>query len=68
MTTTEQNTEGDIMSRKMVAELFQVSQPTLKRWEAKGLLKPIKLGPRMVRYYRSDIVNLLNASRIQARA
>jgi excisionase family DNA binding protein len=38
-----------------VCALLRVSRRTLERWEAAGKLVPLRVGPRVTRYRRSDI-------------
>jgi excisionase family DNA binding protein len=38
-----------------VAQLFNVTTRTLRRWNVEGVLKGVRLGPRVVRYRRSDV-------------
>lgn len=45
-----------LISRKELAERFNLSIKTLKRREKAGLLRPLTLGPRTVRYRLSDIL------------
>lgn len=51
MTTT--NTE--FFTRKQIAELFQISIPTVLRWEKAGKLRALRLGSGSVRYCGSDV-------------
>lgn len=51
MTTT--NTE--FFTRKQIAELFQITIPTVLRWEKAGRLRAVRLGTGSVRYRISDV-------------
>jgi len=43
------------------AELLSVSVWTLRNWDKKGILKPVRVGTRKDRRYkREDIVKILN--------
>ena len=43
------------LTRNQLAERWQVSEMTLKRYEQKGIIKPCKIAERVVRYRLSDI-------------
>ena len=45
----------EFMTRGDLAELFKVTQQTVIRWEAAGLLTSIHLGSGAVRYSRSEV-------------
>jgi len=47
--------EKELLTRKDVAELFQVTKMTVIRLENDGKLPAIRLGAGSVRYRRSDI-------------
>ena len=47
-----------MLSRKAVAERWQVSTETVKRRERAGLIKPIRFNQRLLRYRLSDIAAL----------
>jgi excisionase family DNA binding protein len=51
-------TEKEIMSRKEVKELLQISYPTLNTWTKQGKIKAYKQGAK-VYFKRSEIVNSL---------
>jgi predicted site-specific integrase-resolvase len=44
-----------LLSRKELAQRWDCHIETLKRWEARGRLKPIKVGYKFLRYRLSDI-------------
>jgi len=46
------------LSRKELSERWNVSIKTLKRREKAGILRPLSLGPRTVRYRLSDILRI----------
>jgi len=48
-----------LLSRKQVANLFGVCKETIRRWEKDGLLKPVVINPRVLRYYVSDVNTLM---------
>lgn len=52
-------TPDDLMSRQQVAELFGLNVMTIYKWARKGLLTPIKIGPKTVRFRRSDVEALM---------
>lgn len=48
--------EQDLVERKDVALRYKVSVRTLERWARRGIgPKPIKVGPRLVRYVRAEV-------------
>ncbi len=53
-----------LLSRKAVAALIGVSTMTLKRWEKRGMLHPLKLSERLVRYRPEEIEKFLEEGRI----
>ena len=56
-----------MLTREDLAKRWQVSIPTIKRREkdnANGYPKPIRIGPRMVRYRESDILVYENQRQI----
>jgi excisionase family DNA binding protein len=55
-----QNTHGDFLTRRQVAEAFQVSPHTIIRWELAGRLPAVRLGAGSVRYRRADIEAFLS--------
>ncbi|MBS1744000.1 MAG: helix-turn-helix domain-containing protein [Bacteroidetes bacterium] len=52
--------EKEIMSRKEVKELLQISYPTLNTWTKQGKIKAYKQGGK-VYFKRSEIINSLEA-------
>jgi predicted site-specific integrase-resolvase len=44
-----------LLSRKELADRWRCHIETLKRWEAAGRIKPIKVGNKFLRYRLSDI-------------
>jgi predicted DNA-binding transcriptional regulator AlpA len=57
-----------VLSRHQVCEKLGVSHDTVKRMEARGQLKPIRLNSRMIRYRVSDIDRMLQAHAAQGGA
>jgi excisionase family DNA binding protein len=45
----------EFLTRRDVAQLFQISLPTVMRWQKSGRLHPLKLGQGSVRHKRSDV-------------
>ena len=43
------------VSKEEVAKTFGVSEKTVQRWTAAGLLRPARIGARTVRYRESDL-------------
>ena len=51
--------EAELMSRKEVAEYFQISLPTLRSWNLRGVISSFKIGGR--RYYnKKEVESLIN--------
>lgn len=50
------NPEPCLLSRKAVAEMLSLSVPTVKRYQQQGLIKPIILNSRLVRYRYEEIL------------
>ena len=53
-----QKEERVYMTRKQVAELFEVSEVTVNSWVEKGILQSYGIGNR-VRYVKQEVVNAL---------
>lgn len=55
--------EQDLLCRRDVAHLYGIGVRTLERWARQGIgPKPIKMGPRLVRYRRSDVEQWLRSA------
>jgi excisionase family DNA binding protein len=52
----------ELLTRKQVAALFQVSTPTIIRLEDAGKLPALRLGAGSVRYKRSDVENFISSA------
>jgi len=50
--------DDHFLSRRAVAARFSVCTETVKRWEQRGMLKPIRLNSRLVRYRLSDVLKM----------
>lgn len=46
---------GCLLSRKEVAQIVGVHPGSIKRYEKKGLLKPVKINQRLIRYHRETV-------------
>ena len=44
-----------LLKRSDLQALFAVDTSTLRRWESWGILRPLRLGPRTIRYRQSDV-------------
>jgi predicted DNA-binding transcriptional regulator AlpA len=54
--------EHNLLPRAVVAEHCGVTVRTMERWARQGIgPKPIKLGPRLVRYRRDEVEQWLSA-------
>lgn len=52
-----------LLTVKQVAVYVQVSERTVRRWMASGLLKSVKVGPRQVRIRRADLERMTRSVR-----
>ena len=57
-----QNVQNELLTRRQVAELFQVSPLTVIKWESAGKLPALRLGAGSVRYRREDVQAFITAS------
>jgi predicted DNA-binding transcriptional regulator AlpA len=53
------------ISRRQVMEMLGCSMDTVKRLEQRGLLRPIKLNARLIRYRLSDVLKMMNAHEVK---
>jgi predicted DNA-binding transcriptional regulator AlpA len=53
------NLELKLLSREQVAELLSVSKMTIKRYEKRGMLHPVILSSRSIRYHSQDVQKLV---------
>jgi excisionase family DNA binding protein len=51
------------LSVRELAELLGVSQKTVRGWVYKGLLSPIKAGPRLIRFKRNDVEQWISSNK-----
>lgn len=55
----------ELLTVKEVASIFRLCTRTLKIWERKGILVPIRVNSRKDRRYRSvDIINYINKASV----
>jgi len=54
-----QNPNSSLLSRQLVAKKLGVSAMTVKRYQNRGLLNPIYLSSRAIRYRPEDVENLI---------
>ncbi len=52
------------ISRRRASEILSVTTRTLRRWEQKGILHPLRINPRVTRYYLKEVLGLLDRSRV----
>lgn len=53
------NTKNEILTRKQVMKMLDISASTLWRWTESGYIKKSKIGNRVYFIY-SDVINALN--------
>lgn len=56
------NMTNNLISRAELAKMLGVSVQTVKRREASGLLNPVRLSGRIVRFKTEDIQNYINSN------
>jgi excisionase family DNA binding protein len=56
------------LTRKEVATLFNISVPTVRRWERAGTLPVVRIGTCSPRYRRSDIESFIAAHSVRREA
>lgn len=52
---------ASLMTRQEASQILHVSEPTILRWERRGLVKVKEIGGRRM-YDRRDIYNLINTN------
>ena len=52
-----------LLTVKQVAAYFQVSERTVRRWMASGLLRSVRVGPRQVRIRRAELDRVQRSTR-----
>ncbi|MFZ2202320.1 MAG: type I restriction-modification system subunit M, partial [Microgenomates group bacterium] len=58
---TPKNTRSQLLSIGQVAKIFSIHADTLRNWEKKGQLTPLRVGPRQDRRYKQeDIEKIVN--------
>jgi excisionase family DNA binding protein len=57
---------SELMTRKQVAQLFQVSPLTIIRLEQAGKLPAVRLGAGSIRYRHADVLNFIAKSIVTA--
>jgi excisionase family DNA binding protein len=61
-TTTPNPARAEYLTAKQLTELLQVSKPTLYRYLKAGFPKPIRMGPKAVRWERSIVESWMRAA------
>ena len=52
--------EDELLNPKQLGDMLGVSRKSIRRYELAGLLNPIKLNKRVIRYASSDIQKMLS--------
>lgn len=61
MTKGDYNKHPEILSLKQACDILNCHPNTLRNWDKKGILKPIRFGTRRDRRYKkADILKLIN--------
>ncbi len=55
----EDEDTGSLVSRSETARLLDVSQKTLDRWVRDGQIPAVTVGPRLVKFRRADIKQIV---------
>lgn len=56
----------ELVDLARVARSFDVSEITVRRWEAAGILPPaIRTGPRLLRWHKLTLENWVNSGRME---
>ena len=53
------------LTRKQVAEILHLHPGSVKRYDRAGILHPIRITSRTVRYSESEVLELLNKREVQ---
>lgn len=53
------NPDSKLLTRSDVAKTLKVNERTIARWEAKGLLNPLRFSARCIRYRMEDVQRLI---------
>lgn len=51
--------QEEFLTGRQVATKFKLCRHTIRRWELRGLLKPLRFNSRVLRYPRSQVERLL---------
>ncbi len=49
-----------LIDRKEAASILAVGRNTIDQWDARGILRRVKLPGKLVRYRRADVLRLAN--------
>ncbi len=52
-----------LLNRRQVGEMCNVHPGTVKRWEASGQLRPIKINARVTRYDEAEVRRFIQGAR-----
>lgn len=51
--------QDELLKPRQVLSIFGICRHTLQRWELRGLLVPLRINSRLLRYRRSQVERLL---------
>lgn len=54
----ELSVRQELINRKAVREILGISDPTIRQWIARGLIKPVVFSKRKIRFVKNDILAL----------
>jgi excisionase family DNA binding protein len=54
------NNNPELLTTRDIANYFSVSERQVRTWKAAGVIKPVKIGHRSVRYRSSELNKIIN--------
>ena len=58
----KQQIDKFLLNRREVAELLGIDKLTVRRWGERGIITPIKLSERTIRYRSDEIMKMMKGS------
>ena len=66
MANIESPVPDQLLRRRDLKRLLDVDVSTIRRWEEWGILRPLRFGPRTIRYRRADVEEALRQAEAAA--